>query len=222
MKNWFKKQFAAEPKNPDETGIPIYSLNWFIHVLIKNVGQVKWIRMTPAEQEKHDKEKPYNAGYPYKVITLPIPEGKDIVLKDDGKIKIHCDSERTRNFIIEMARSYDQLEKLYHYSIHDRKSDPWLEADKLGPIPMFSSFRGPRTFLVFSPTLCYVNGGINFGMEYEGKWYIFLNGQKVEHKVTHYKHLPPRPLMELPEYETVKEEAERLRKILVETHEKQR
>lgn len=207
--NWFKKKIKN--KAPEETGIDLPALNWFIHVLIKNVGYNKWVRMTKEEQERYDKEHPYNAGYPYKVVTDPIPPGKDIVLKESGTHTISCDSEYTRNLIIEMARAYDALERKYHYVLQDRQADEWHEVKELKPIPPHSSFRGPRLFLVSSPVLCYVCGGLTLGMEYEGKWYIFLEGTKIEHAVTHYRHLPPRPLFQLPDYELVKAEAERLR-----------
>lgn len=210
MKSWIKKHLFKEKRKPEETGVDAPALNWFIHVLIENVGYNKWVKMTRAEQEKYDRDCPYNAGYPYKVVTSPIPEGKDIVLKDSGTYTIRCDSEHTRNLIIEMARSYDELERKYHYSLRENSSETWHAASELKSIPFYSSFRGPRTFLVTSPELCFV-GGIALGMENEGKWYVLHGEQKVEHKVTHYRHLPPHPFLHIPDYEEIKTEVERLR-----------
>lgn len=211
MKNWLKKTFGKQLP-PEETGIELPTLNWFIHVLIENVGCVNWVRMTKEEQEKHDLERPYNAGYPYKVVTTPIPKGKDIVLKCSGTYTIKCDSEHTRNMIIEMARAYDALERNYRYVLGENASEKWHPVYDLKPIPSCSSFRGPRQFFVTSPELCYVNGGVCMGMEHEGKWYVFIDGKKIEHKPTHYRRLPPHPVFNLPEYEDVKTEVERLRK----------
>lgn len=217
MKSWFKKLFGSlaepilEPIPANETGVSLPALNWFIHVLINNVGYNEWIRMTAEEQKKYDATHPHNKGYPYKVVTHPIPPGKDIVLKDSTTHTISCDSVETRNMLIEMARAYDKMEKEYYYLCAMNASEPWHEISELKPISPASSIRGPRIFLVSSPELCYVNGGIALGMEDEGTWYVFLNGKKVEHKVTHYRRLPPHPLFKLPEYEDVKVEVERLR-----------
>jgi len=207
FKKFFKEREACNK-------VELYSLNWFIHVLINNVGYNKWVRMSKKEQIEYDKTNPHNKGYPYKVITYPIPKGKDIILKDDGTFKISCNSEYTRNLIIEMARSYDSMEHELRYLQHEKCADSWHTIDELPPHSMASSFheRG-RRFLVFSPTLCYVNGGICFGFRDGEKWYIILNGKEVEHKVTHYRHLPPRPNITLPSYEEVKNEAEKLCKI---------
>ena len=73
--SWFKKNKSNR--------VELYSLNWFIHVLINNVGCNKWIKMSKEEQIEYDKTHSHNRGYPYKVVTYPIPAGKDIILKDD-------------------------------------------------------------------------------------------------------------------------------------------
>src|SRR5690348_10622765 len=94
----FLKRLVPQKKQEEQltpvsnTGITLPTFNWFKHVLIKNVGYNEWVRMTKEEQENYDKEHPYNAGYPYKVITYPIPAGKDIILKDSNTYTIKCDS----------------------------------------------------------------------------------------------------------------------------------
>ena len=202
-------------KRNDDNKVELYSLYWFIHALIDNVGYNKWVKMSKKEQVEYDKTHPHNKGYPYKVVTYPIPAGKDIVLKDDDTFKISCNSEYTRDLIIGMARAYDLIEHELHYLQHEKCADSWHTIDELPPHSRFSAFheRG-RRFLVFSPTLCYVNGGICFGFRDGEKWYIILNGKEIEHKVTHYRHLPPRPNITLPPYEEVKNEAEKLCKII--------
>lgn len=206
--------FVSQKKyiSSNETGISLTTLNWFIHVLINDIGYHTWVKMTSEEQAEHDEQFPFDRGYPYKVVQYPIPKGQDIILKDGKTHTISCDSEETRNMIIEMARSYDALEKKYHYSLGENASTQWHEVRELRPISPASSIRGPRTFLVSSPELCYViNGGISLGIENKGKWYVVLNGKQVEHKVTHYRSLPPHPLFQVPPYEDVKEEVERLK-----------
>ena len=167
--------------------------------------------MTKGEQEQYDKQHPHNKGYPYKVVTSPIPKGKDIILKDSTTHTIRCDSEFTRNLIIEMARGYDKLEKENAYLQRENAAKQWHEVKELPPISPASSIRGPRIFFVSSPELCYGNGGTSLGMESEGKWFVFLNGKKIQHKVTHYRLLPPRPQFDVPEYTTVQAEVERLK-----------
>jgi len=213
MKSWFKKIFSSRKESVpvNETGIHPATLNWFIHVLIKNVGYNEWIRMTREEKKKYNKDHPYDKGYPYKVVTHPIPKGKDIILKDSKTYTINCDSEETRNMIIEMAKSYDALERKYCYLSCENAAIKWHKVSELRPISRASSIRGPRIFFVASPELCYVNGGTAMGMENEGKWYVFLDGKKIEHKVTHYRLLPPRPTFEVPPYELVEAEVERLK-----------
>jgi len=211
--SWFWKRKVVAERKPEETGIDLPALNWFIHVLINNVGYNKWIRMSKEEQKKYDEEHPYNAGYPYKVITYPIPSGKDIVLKESGKYTIQCDSEYTRNLIIEMARAYDKLEKEYYYNLQEKASEKWHKIEELPPHSPASSFheRG-RMFLVFSPILCYVNGGQCLGFRDGKKWYIIWNGKEIEcPSITHYRLLPPNPLIKLTEYKTVKEQVEKIR-----------
>lgn len=217
MNSLFAKLFPKKEitLSADQTGVHPATLNWFIHALINDVGHNEWIRMTKEEQEIYDKDHPHNKGYPFKVVTYPIPRGKSIILKDSTTHTITCDSEETRNLLIEMVRSYDDIEKKYYHLLHENASKEWHNASELLPISSASSassIRGPRIFFVSSPELCYVNGGTALGMEHEGKWYVFLNGKKIEHKVTHYRLLPPHPLFKVPPYEEVKAEVERLRK----------
>lgn len=215
MRRWFKNIFEKE-KAPEETGIPIYTLNWFIHTLIENVGRVKWVRRTKEEQIKYDKENPHNAGYPYRVVQLPIPPGKDIVLKESGTYKIKCDSEFTRNLIIEMARSYDELERKYYHSLRENATTEWHKIEELPPHSSSSAFheRG-RIFFVTSPTLCWVGGGTMLGFRDGNKWYVKWGNKNIEHAVTHYRLLPPHPHnTKETKYEDIKDEANRLRKEL--------
>lgn len=183
MFNFFKKK--DRPVN--ETGVHIASLNWFIHVLINNIGYSKWVRMTKKEQELHDKEVPYNAGYPYKVIRYPILSGRDIILKDERTIKIKCDSEKTRNLIIEMAREYSKLEKHYIYNLQLKRAEKWIKVEDL---PEHSPVSSAPDYL---RGLIYYNGCIIMGFRRKNKWYTEDNKKK-NIKVTHFRYLPPKPL----------------------------
>lgn len=213
MKFFMKK---VEKKKPEETGVHPATLNWFIGALIDNVGSVKWVRMTKEEQSKYDKEHSHNVGYPYKVVQSPIPPGKNIVIKESGTIRINCDSEATRNLIIEMARAYDELEKKYHHSLHENAASEWHKVEELPPHSRCSSSheRG-RIFLVSSPVLPYVTGGWTLGFRDGKKWYVLIDGKEIEHPVTHFRRLPPHPQnTNSYKYEDIREEAEKLRKTL--------
>ena len=214
--NWLKEFFAKRKEKPDETGVDLPALSWFIHVLIENVGYNKWVKKSKEEQEEYDKEHPYDAGYPYKVITYPIPPGKDIVLKCSRTFTIRCDSEYTRNMIIEMARECDKLRNKNRYLHHEKAAETWHKIEELPPHPSYLSWheRG-RLFYVFSPVLCYVNGGSCLGFRDGKKWYAIMDGKEIEcPSITHFRELPPNPLVELPKYETVKNQVEKIKKQL--------
>ena len=211
-------------KNIPETNWP--ALNWLIDVLANNVGKVKWVKMTKEEQLEYDKKCSYNAGYPYKVVKYPIPEGKKIILKDSEKYIIKCESEDTRNLLIQLAIEYKNIEHERNYFKAEKRYDKWQEIKELPP--HFSYLSSPERkgpFLVYSPILPYVNGGVTLGFRTgrkkvdgldngsDEKWFILIDGKEIEHPVTHYRYLPPNPINTV-NYEEVKEEAEKLIKIL--------
>lgn len=196
------------------TNIDWPALNWLVHVLAEDVGSVKWVRMTKEEQAKHDKECPHNAGYPYKVVEYPILKGKKIILKSDGKYVIKCDSEQTRNLLIQMAIQYKNFESETYYWRHENGASEWHKIEELPPHSKGSAFReSSRRFLVWSPTLSYVGGSV-FGFRDGNKWYLDINGKEIEHQVTHYRIIPPSPNLPTANYEDVKEEVEKIKKIL--------
>jgi hypothetical protein len=190
------------------TQVDLPALNWFIHVLKENVGHCQWVKMTKEELEKSKKQT--GSDYPYKVIEHPIPPGKDIIL-EKGDHVIKCDSEWTRNLIVELARAYDRLEREHTHICREKCSEEWHKIEELPPHSKASSFheRG-RIFLVWSPVLDYVKGSC-FGCRDGDKWFIKVDGKDVEHPVTHYRHLPPKPMCDTVPYEQVKDEVERLR-----------
>lgn len=189
------------------------ALNWLIHVLAEDVGQVEWVRMTEKEQETYDKEHPHNAGYPFKVVRHPIPKGKTIVLKEDGKTVIDCDSESTRDLIIHLAIEYINIESDRRRLQQEKRYDTWHKIEDLPPHSPVSSAPDHYTCLVYSPILPYVNGGVTMGFRAKGKWYIVINGKEIEHPVTHYRSLPPNPVPTV-DYKTVETEVNKLRVIL--------
>src|SRR5580704_3129539 len=117
--------------NVDDRKVNWPALNWLVRVLADDTGRVEWVRMTAEEQAIYDKERPYNAGYPYKVVKHPIPKGNKIVLKCSGKYVIKCDSDETRNLIIEMAIQYKNLESLiYHLRSQLKYEDGWHKVEE--------------------------------------------------------------------------------------------
>lgn len=186
-----------------------HALNWFVHVLTENIGRCEWVTRNPEEQEKYKKET--GDDYPYKVIKHPIIPGKEIVLNDSKEYKIKCDSEYTRNLIIELARKYIELEKkIQHYRWEDKASE-WHPISDLPPHHMASSRPDYYPCIVDSPILHYIEG-VTMGFRRNDKWYIWINGKEVEHPVTHFRHIPPHATETIP-YENVRKEVENLRKL---------
>jgi hypothetical protein len=85
------------------------AVDWLAHVLADNVGKVEWVDKTPEEMEASKKQ---GIDYPYKVIRHPIPPGNTIALED--KVRIVCDSQRTRDMVIGLATAYKQEQEKNH------------------------------------------------------------------------------------------------------------
>ena len=112
-----------------------------------------------------------------------------------------------------MARSYDELEKKYNFHLGEKASETWHKIEELPPHSLASSFRERgKMFLVSSPVLCYVTGGIALGFRDGKKWYIIHKGKEIECPITHFRYLPPRHLFEVPKYDEVKEQVKEILK----------
>jgi hypothetical protein len=187
------------------------SLNWFISCLIENVGENIWINKTKEELEKDKKQ---GIDYPYKVIHKPIPKGKDIVLKCSRTYTIKCDSEETRQLIVDMATAYDQLERKYYHLCHEFRASEWHLISELPPHFGGSSIsEDSRRYLVYGPELRYI-GAPHWGFRRNGEWYLDINGKEIKYTPTHFRFAPPIPNEKAKPYEEVRLEVERLRKEL--------
>jgi hypothetical protein len=190
----------------EDYGAPLPALSWFVHSLVDNVGKVEWVKMTSEEQEEFTKRT--GSTYPYKVVTHPIREGRNIFLESGVEIK--CDSEKTKNLIISMARKLDALDKENQYLHAEGRASQWKNISELSPHQPFYSWPDYYPAIVDSPLLHYL-GGVTLGFRTKEKWYIFCRGKTIEHPVTHYRELPPHAEPTVP-YECIKEEVEQLRK----------
>lgn len=205
--NIFKNKPEKIKKEKIDLDIKLYEFNWFVHVLAENVGKVTWRRKT-----KEERCNPILCrDYPYMAVEHPIPEGKDIILKDSETYTIKCDSEFTRNLIIKLAKEYIVLEKENRYLHRESSSENWIPIEVLRPHSTCSSRRDFYEALVTSPELAFI-GGTHMGYRRDGKWYALIGKEYIEHKVTHYRNLPPSLNFDIP-YENMKDEVERLRSL---------
>ena len=179
------------------------ALNWFVHVLSENVGYVTWDGPIG----------PHGGNMP---VRHPIPEGKDIVLKDSKTYSLNCDSVYTRNLVIELAKRYKDIENENFRIKEENEADHWNLASEL-PNYVTSPYSSRRflSCLVTSPVLryiCYNGVCMGFYDGHEKAWFIEINGKRIRHdEVTHWRHIPPSPEKST-KYEEVKDKVEQLRK----------
>jgi hypothetical protein len=174
------------------------AINWLVHVLSENIGLVTWPDILSGESNP-------------KPICYPIPPGKTIVLRDSREYRIDCDSEETRNLIIELAKRHKEIERENYRLSSEKRYDQWISATEV-PDPPHSSHRR-RIVFVTSPILHYiVANGVCFGYEDNG-WNIVIEGKVIPHSVTHWRHLPPAP-QSAPSYEDIKDQVEALKKAI--------
>jgi hypothetical protein len=183
------------------------AVNWLAHVLTENVGRVEWIRMTAEEQAEYDSRVPVNAGYPFKVVRHPIPDGLDLVINDSKEYIIGCNNAEIRDMLVGLAERYEHYLREFHRLSVDSK--PWRPASEAPDGPASSIRR--RLVQVDSGPLRYVSPfSYGFHDRELNKWFVVLGEQLVEHAVEQWRHLPIAP-NECPKYEQVKDEVERLR-----------
>lgn len=195
-----------EPKfRGDEPGV-----NWLVSVLADNVGRNEWIPKTAEEQEIYDKEHPYDKGYPYKVVTHPIPEGIDMHFDCSRSYVIACNNLDIREYLIGIAERLEWFRTEYYRLAQD--ADPWKSASEWPDGPYSSC--GPRMVQVDSSALRYIGNFFLGRHDYRSDtWYVLIDGKTIEHAVEQWKHLPQAP-GEAAEYKSVKTEVERLRNFI--------
>jgi len=189
----------------NEVSIP--GFGWFVSSLVDDVADVEWIKMTEDELTAAMKEHG-DSVYPYNVVKHPIKKGTKIVL-DGGKVKIECNSQEVRDYIITLAMEHQTLERKYRHLLREKRAEIWHPISDLPPHHMASSRPDWYHCIVDSPILHYVKG-VTLGVRKKGKWYIFIDGKEVEHPVTHYREIPPHAEDTVP-YETIKEDVEEFR-----------
>lgn len=191
----------------DEPGV-----NWLIHVLTENVGKNEWVPKTPEEQAVYDKEFPHDKGYPYKVLTHPIPEGTVMRFECSKPYVIACDNLDIREYLIGIAERLKWFKDEYYRLNQD--AAPWYPASE-HPDGLHSSHRC-RSVQVDSGPLRYLGSFfVGYHDNRVNRWYVFIAGKPVEHEVEQWRALPRAP-GEAAEYESVKTEVSRLRTIRIE------
>ncbi len=157
-----------------KTSIP--ALNWLIHVLSKDIGKNRWVDNPDAKPGE----------YPYKVETDPIPPGKALIFSDSREYTIVCDSEETRDMLIDLATSHIDIEKKMYY--YKKLNEGWKPASD-PPVNEASAYYH-WSGLVTTPTL--------MGHAGHGEYNAVTKKWKVEGlediTVTHWMHNIPKPL----------------------------
>lgn len=169
------------------------AVSWFVYALTQDIAYVTWDGK--GQPTRHS-----------------IPPGPVLDL-EQGKYVIICDSEYTRSLVTELARMYAEMEKNYHRLQREERAAAWRPASELPPGAGGHSSKRYHRALVTSPVLHYLVGdGITEGWfnMHTGKWSVRLGDQMIEHRISHWRDLPPSP-EPAPPYEQVAEEAEALR-----------
>jgi hypothetical protein len=118
-------------------------------------------------------------------------------------------SERLRSLFLGLAQEYRKNQRELFRHMREDRARKWLSAKDEFPDSRYASSKS--MVLVTSPILQYVTP-ITFGFHnWDSGWEILLGGKIIPHEVSHWRFLPPTPT-DAPEYETVKEQVEMLRK----------
>lgn len=149
------------------------------------------------------------------LTTKTFPPGPVLIIDrsmgTSQDLGITFDSEYTRSLFIELAKLYRDNERELIRLRQEERADEWRPAsDPPDNSPHLSVDN--RTVLVTSPALQFVvPNGVAMGFHNRRKgWHVELNGKVARHNVTHWRYLPPPP-NKAPAFETVRQEAERLR-----------
>ena len=186
----------------DEPGV-----NWLIHVLTKNVGKNEWVPKNQEEQAEYDKQFPTDVGYPYKVITHPIPPGTVLKFECSKPYIIACDNLDIREYLIGIAERLEWFRNEFYRLSTD--ASPWNSAEEF-PDGEHSSIRC-RKVQVDSSALRYIGQFFLGYHEWKTKtWFVIINGKPIKHQIERWRVLS-HPPGETANYKTVENEVARLK-----------
>lgn len=173
-----------------------------------------------------------------KATTFAVREAKDVIPPELREIEepfinftisqltkefrtshpIDFKDKKSQEAICNIAKRHNIYQREYWRLKGEMGDERWRPASQ-EPYASYESNRSP--ILVYSPALHYVMfNGICEGT-YEptipgiiGQYYLVVNGQKIPHKITHWRWMPDPPSESRPQYEDVKTEVEKLKDLL--------